>query len=121
MDIGKKIKQARNEAGLNQSELATRMKTHQVTIARLENGERRCSLKNLKSISEITGKPIGWFFGEDSSSYTYDRKLQEELLACVKKNSEELSELKELVKLMSTGVGEGEGRGKRHNPNAEKR
>ncbi len=121
MEIGKKIKQAREAAGLSQSELSAQLKIHQVTVARWECEARRCSFENLKKISEITAKPIGGFFGEDYPAYTYDRSLREELLVYMKKNNEELRELKELVTLMGKRLEEGEGKKMQHNRKAEKR
>jgi transcriptional regulator with XRE-family HTH domain len=121
LDIGKKIKQAREASGLSQSELSAQLKLHQVTIARWECEARRCSFENLKKISEITEKPIGWFFGEDHPAYTYDRSLREELLVYMKRNNEELHELKELVTLMGKRLEEGESKKKQHNRKTEKR
>ena len=57
---------ARSRAGLTQAELATRMKTSQSVIARLESGAAHPSTRTLARLAEATGtrlkisfKPIG--------------------------------------------------------------
>ena len=46
---------ARAKAGLSQSELAKRMKTSQSSIARLESGRTRPSVRTLEKLAAATG------------------------------------------------------------------
>lgn len=50
MDIGKKIKEARNAAGITQIELAERLHVYQKDISRWERGERIPSIEVFREI-----------------------------------------------------------------------
>ena len=49
---------ARRDAGLTQKELATRMKTSQAYIARLESGRERPSTRTLNRFGKATGNRV---------------------------------------------------------------
>ncbi|MGN0512753.1 MAG: helix-turn-helix domain-containing protein [Lachnospiraceae bacterium] len=53
MDIGIKLKQARQEAGVTQTELAEQLGVHQKDISRWENGERTPALETFAKICRI--------------------------------------------------------------------
>lgn len=61
-EIGRRIRQARDEADLTQQQLADRIgiETGQ-TISRYERGETEVSTKRLRRIAEATGKPLSFF------------------------------------------------------------
>jgi transcriptional regulator with XRE-family HTH domain len=56
--LRKEISQARQRAGLSQTQLARRMRTTQSTIARLERGGRSPSVKTLRKLAEATGSRL---------------------------------------------------------------
>lgn len=63
---------ARTEAGLTQSELATRLGTTQSAIARLESGSTSPSLATLRKYAAATGKRLevnSWGSGENSADF----------------------------------------------------
>jgi len=49
---------ARNRAGLTQSELARRMGTKQPVVARLESGRARPSMRTLERLAKATGSRL---------------------------------------------------------------
>jgi ribosome-binding protein aMBF1 (putative translation factor) len=57
-EIAAELIRARRRAGLSQAELATRMRTSQSTIARLESGQTLPSTKTLLRYAEATGSKI---------------------------------------------------------------
>jgi transcriptional regulator with XRE-family HTH domain len=59
--LGKKIKIARVELDLNQTELAAKIKAKQKSISRYENGLSVPSIETLMKISKILKKPAGYF------------------------------------------------------------
>jgi repressor LexA len=63
--IGRRIKQAREEAGLIQAELGKKYGCSAVNISQWENGKRNINTGNLKKIADILGKPTAWFLAED--------------------------------------------------------
>jgi transcriptional regulator with XRE-family HTH domain len=65
-DIGKKIQRAREEAGLSQEELATRLGYTQAALSNYELGKRRLYLANIEQIARELNKPLSYFL-EDST------------------------------------------------------
>jgi len=57
-EIAAELIRARRRAGLSQAELATRMRTSQSTIARLESGQTLPSTKTLLRYAKATGSKI---------------------------------------------------------------
>lgn len=60
--IVSKLKQAREEAGLRQIDVAKKVKRPQSYISRLESGEYRIDILELKRLAKIYNKNVGWFF-----------------------------------------------------------
>lgn len=60
-EIGYRIIIAREEAGLNQKELAERLKISQATLSNYEKGKRRVYLPQLQNIADAVGRPIDYF------------------------------------------------------------
>jgi transcriptional regulator with XRE-family HTH domain len=63
-DIGKKIQRAREEAGLSQEELATRLGYTQAALSNYELGKRRLYLANIEQIARELNKPLSYFLEE---------------------------------------------------------
>lgn len=64
MTMGERIRQARQEAGLSQRELAGEMMTRNMLSA-LEHDGANPSIGTLKYLAEKLCKPMGYFLGED--------------------------------------------------------
>ncbi len=56
--IGVLIRQAREEAGLTQSELAQQLHTQKTAISRIENHAEDIRLSTLEKIAKVLGKKI---------------------------------------------------------------
>jgi len=63
-DIGKKIQKARDEAGLSQEELASRLGYTQAALSNYELGKRRLYLANIEQIARELNKPLSYFLDE---------------------------------------------------------
>ena len=59
--IGIKIQEARQELGLTQQELASRLNCTQAALSNYELGKRRLYLANLERIASALGKPLSYF------------------------------------------------------------
>jgi len=59
--VGKKIKLARVELDLTQTELAEKNKTKQKSISRYETGASLPSIRTLVKIAKVLKKPAGYF------------------------------------------------------------
>jgi transcriptional regulator with XRE-family HTH domain len=62
--IGKKLQEAREEAGLSQEELARKIGCTQASLSNYELGKRRLYLADLQRIGQLLGKQITYFLDE---------------------------------------------------------
>ena len=59
--IGVLLKQARNDAGLTQDQIALKLKTHKSAISRIENHAEDIRLSTLSHYAEALGKKLEIF------------------------------------------------------------
>lgn len=76
--LGKKIRQAREQCGLSQEELASEMGLGQRAISELENGNRRLAVTEVPILASIIDVPLLFFFAEDDSPNMRDQLLLEQ-------------------------------------------
>ena len=57
----KRLKRARVDAGLTQSEVASRMGRYQSFVSKCESGERRVDAVELTEFAALYGKPVTYF------------------------------------------------------------
>ena len=62
--LGKKIKLARIELDLNQTELAEKINAKQKSISRYETGVSMPSIATLVKIAKVLKRPAGYFLDE---------------------------------------------------------
>ncbi len=80
IELGKRIRQARDEAHLKQKHLAGRLNVEPATVSRWERGEHAPDLDMLELLAEVTQKPIVYFVGEpDATPDSELRALREEV------------------------------------------
>jgi transcriptional regulator with XRE-family HTH domain len=65
-NIGKKIQMAREEAGLSQEDLASRLGYTQAALSNYELGKRRLYLANIEQIARELNKPLNYFLDESA-------------------------------------------------------
>lgn len=65
MELGEKLKQARQEAGLSQRQLCGDQVTRNM-LSQIENGSARPSMETLAYFAARLGKPLSWFLGENA-------------------------------------------------------
>jgi transcriptional regulator with XRE-family HTH domain len=75
-DIGKKIQKAREEAGLSQDEMATRLGVTQAALSNYELGKRRLYLANIEQIAVLLNKPLSYFLDEPAPEGQADKRLK---------------------------------------------
>ena len=56
-----RLRKARKEAGLDQEEVAKILKVSQSYISKIESGQRRVDIVQLKAFAKIYGKQIDYF------------------------------------------------------------
>lgn len=85
--LGKRIKAARQEMGLTQTQLAYRMEISAQSISAFESGRIPPSLSYLKKIAQFTHKPLYFFTGQKT----------QEVLERLEKVSAEIQAIREVV------------------------
>jgi len=73
--IGKRIRQAREERGMNQAELAEAIGFSAPSVTYFETGKRRISIEDLEKVAEVLHKPITYFISREP----LDERTQAEL------------------------------------------
>ena len=63
--VGKRIAQARKQAGLTQEKLAEKLYWKREEIARFETAQRTPRIKVLAEIAEVLNVPMTFFFEQD--------------------------------------------------------
>ena len=56
-----RLRQAREDAGLTQAELARILQRSQTWVSKCELGERRVDFVELEDLAAALGKPVEWF------------------------------------------------------------
>ncbi len=64
-DVGLRIREARENQGMSQVDLAEAMRVAKTTIGNWENGFRVPGSDDIIRLAKILGKRPGWFFGDD--------------------------------------------------------
>lgn len=59
--IVERLKKARKEIGLNQDQVANKLRLTQSFISKIESGQVRISVLQLKKFSELYGKGVDYF------------------------------------------------------------
>ena len=59
-----KLRKARLEAGLKQTDVARRLKKPQSYVSHIENGDKKVDAMELKVFARLYKKPISYFLGE---------------------------------------------------------
>lgn len=63
-DLGRRIADARTEAGMTQADLAADVGLERTALVRIESGERKVSATELVAIAGSLDRPVDWFFTE---------------------------------------------------------
>lgn len=74
-EMGRRIQQAREQAGLSQAELAAKLRCTQSALSNYELGKRRIHLSNLEQIAQILKKPLCSFFEPSTDSHSQGQAL----------------------------------------------
>ncbi|MEK7232285.1 MAG: helix-turn-helix transcriptional regulator [Elusimicrobiota bacterium] len=64
-DIVRKLREARVAAKLTQVEVASKLRKPQSFVSKMESGERRLDIIELRRMSKLYGKPLSFFFPKE--------------------------------------------------------
>ena len=68
LGLGRRIAEARRQAGLPQAELARAISLDRTAISKIESGQRRVGSLELEGIARALNRPIQWFLSEASET-----------------------------------------------------
>jgi transcriptional regulator with XRE-family HTH domain len=88
IEMGKLIRQAREDAGLSQRDLADKIYRRQAALSEMENGKMEPDASTLLLLSHILLKPISYFYPDFWKSNLTNQNLtdqENELLLLLKK------------------------------------
>ena len=63
-EIARRLRQARDEAGINQQQAADAIGVHRTAITHLEARNRAVSTLELTRMASLYGQPVTWFLSE---------------------------------------------------------
>jgi transcriptional regulator with XRE-family HTH domain len=75
IQLGERIRYARERVGLSQEQLASELNRDQRTISQYENGKRKILVTDLPLLAKILRVPISYFFEEENFLDDYDKQL----------------------------------------------
>ena len=75
MELGQKLKHARQAAGLSQRQLCGDVITRNM-LSQIENGNAQPSMATLQHLAKQLGKPVSFFLDEEPASGNQQRILQ---------------------------------------------
>ena len=73
--LGQRIRQARENCGLSQEELAAEIALDQRSVSQLESGKRRLIVTELPNLARALDVPIAYFFDEEVQTTNLDELL----------------------------------------------
>lgn len=67
--VGMRVRAAREQCKLTRVQVAQALGVHENTVAKIERGQTNIEAVMLLQLSAMTGKPMTWFFGDDSAAH----------------------------------------------------
>lgn len=64
VELGKRLKQAREYIGVTQEEAAKHLEVRRSAISEMEAGKRGVGALEIKQLASLYQRPMGWFAGE---------------------------------------------------------
>lgn len=74
LDLGRRVAQGRDAAGLTQAELAEAIGIDRTAVAKIESGARRVSATELVALASVLDRPVDWFVIESPSAVVSRRQ-----------------------------------------------
>jgi transcriptional regulator with XRE-family HTH domain len=101
--VAKRLKEARNLAGLSQTRAAELLDMHRPTITEIEAGNRRVTANELPRFAELYDVSVAWILGEAPDTLNVsDPNLELAARELGKLKPEELERLMRLLAAMKT-------------------
>ncbi|HVV82411.1 MAG TPA: helix-turn-helix transcriptional regulator, partial [Kofleriaceae bacterium] len=76
-ELGRRVLEARKQAGLTQSDLAAALRLERTAISKIEAGQRTVDSLELVRLGAALQRPIGWFVADPIPSIVSRRQGRE--------------------------------------------
>ena len=103
-DIARRLRLAREMAGLTQSQVARRLGWHRPTMSEIEAGRRRVQAEELTVMAELYGVRTAWILGNDGPD-AVSEKVSLAARELGKLKDEDLDSLLQLIRALKTSDG----------------
>lgn len=100
--IAKRLRAARELAGLSQAQAAELLDVHRPTISEMEAGRRRVASEELAQLAEIYGVSAAWLLGEGGTE-GLDQSLQLAARELERLAPEDLEQVIRVLSMLRTG------------------
>jgi len=101
--LGKRLRVAREAAGLSQGQAAGQLGLHRPSVTESEAGNRRVSAEELSAYARVYGVSTSWLLGEDP--VVLDPRLQIAARELSKLRPEDLSRVLHFLRVLGRGIG----------------
>lgn len=99
--LAARLRMAREQAGLSQTQVAKMLGVHRPTISQIEAGDRRVQADELKEFARIYDVSVEWLLGEgDKESDLHRAKVQLAARGLAKLKSNDLDRVLRLVETL---------------------
>ena len=103
LSVGKRLRWAREQAGLSQGQVAKMLDYHRPTISQIEAGERQVRPEEIVKFSTIYGIKEAWIIkGEAIMGEKTDPRIELAARELAKLNNDDLDALLRLIKVMKS-------------------
>jgi transcriptional regulator with XRE-family HTH domain len=117
--LGAKIRQARQDAGLSQGQLASALNTTQSAISLYEGGARSVGIDMLLNVARILNRPLRYFLDEEEGDILYVKdSLIADLISDLEAHPEDLPRLMEYWRFLTYQRSQRNGSQRRAQPSA---
>lgn len=100
-DIGRRLRWAREQAGLSQGQVARMMDLHRPTISQIEAGQRNVRAGEMRSFADIYGVDHDWLLlGDESLQGEQDPRIELAARELRKLKREDLDAILRLIQVL---------------------
>ena len=108
IELGKRLKQAREYIGVTQEEAAKHLSVRRSAISEMEAGKRGVGALEIKQLATLYQRPMGWFAGEVEPPIAGDVGFLARTMSELSENDRnELSNFAEFLRLKSQAPKDG--------------
>lgn len=98
--IAKRLRLAREQAGLSQGQVAKMLSMHRPTISEIEAGRRRVTAEELATFGRVYEVSVAWLSGSEDDDGVVDDRVRLAARELAKLKSEDLDKILHLLATM---------------------